>query len=130
MRPLAIVVDDVRRVREVVGGFLAEAGFDVLTSADGATIMEWALTRRPAVIVIDLVMPTVDGQTMVTQLRRNPRTADVPIVVISGRGEELSETQGFFGTYRMAYLPKPFTREELKRALQEAGGLSPHPGPA
>lgn len=113
-----------------MSGFLADAGFEVIATADWATIMEWARTRRPAVIVVDLVMPGVDGQTIVTQLRRSPETADIPVVVMSGRGEEISETQRFFGTSRIAYLTKPFTREDLKRAVQEAGAPNPPRGSA
>jgi two-component system, chemotaxis family, response regulator PixH len=129
-RPLAIVVDDAPRVREVVANFLAEAGFAAVTTTDDAVVMEWAHTRRPAVIVVDLMMPDVDGGMIISWLRRNPATANVPIVAISGRDEELREAQRAFGRSGMAYLRKPFTREELQRAVEEAGGVSPHGGSA
>jgi two-component system alkaline phosphatase synthesis response regulator PhoP len=122
---LAVIVDDVGPVREAVAGFLTQLGFESIGTDDVETVMEVALTRRPAVIVVDLVMPWVDGATIITQLRRSPGTSGIPIVVMSGRAEELNEAEKFFGRDRVTYLHKPFTRDQLERAVQEvAGGRS------
>jgi CheY-like chemotaxis protein len=116
---LAVIVDDVGPVREAVAGFLTQLDFESIVTDDAEIVMEVALTRRPAVIVVDLVMPWVDGATIITLLRRSPGTSGIPIVVMSGRAEELNEAERFFGRDRITYLHKPFTRDQLKRAVQE-----------
>ncbi len=70
--PLVLVADDDAVVRELVCEVLGEAGFRTLTAADGAEVERLALAHRPALLIIDVMMPQMDGYTTVSRLRGHP----------------------------------------------------------
>jgi CheY-like chemotaxis protein len=118
-RPLALVVDDNARVRQVVSLHLAHLGLEAISLDDADEIVELASRYRPAVIVLDLVLPIMDGFTAIANLRRHPETAPIPIVVISGQPEALARARmGHRGG--VVLLRKPFTLGELQAAVRHA----------
>src|SRR5438105_9911752 len=81
--PLVLVVDDSADARAVLGGYLEYAGFRVITAEDGEAAVTAARAEWPAIIIMDLAMPRMDGWEAMRRLRADPLTADIPIVVIS-----------------------------------------------
>ena len=120
-----LVVDDDADIRAILGMVLAAEGHEVETAADGVA----ALARlrggpRPSLILLDMMMPLLDGEGFLRELRSDPGTAGVPVVILSGHpagGRKASEL-GAAG-----YLAKPVELVELIGAVERAGGAAPAP---
>jgi CheY-like chemotaxis protein len=85
MAKMALVVDDSMLIRHSVCRFLEERGFAVESATNGVEALEILKTVLPDVIITDLMMPRMDGHELINQLKANPATAAIPIVVIAGR---------------------------------------------
>lgn len=83
MSPLVLVVDDSPDARAVYSEYLEYVGFRVITAADGEQAVTAATAEWPAIIIMDLAMPKVDGWEAIRRLRADPLTAEIPIVALS-----------------------------------------------
>ena len=88
--PLVLVVDDAVDARALYGEYLEYLGFRVETAENGAQAIQSARRESPAIIIMDLAMPEVDGWHAIKRLKSDPLTADIPIVALSAYlfGEE------------------------------------------
>lgn len=111
----ALVVDDDPTVGEVVGAYLARAGFEVDRAADGATALELAAAVVPDVVVLDLMLPGVDGLEVCRRLRRDH--PGVPVVMLTALGEEADRILGL-EVGADDYVTKPFSPRELVLRVQ------------
>jgi len=113
-----LVVDDSKTVRHHVKNMLRQGGFEVIEAADGAAAVALAGRHRPSLILMDIVMPGVNGFQATRRLRRNQETARIPIVIMSGDREA---THRFWGARIGAsdFLPKPFDRFDLYRRVEK-----------
>ena len=82
--PLVLVVDDYSDTRDMYAEYLDYAGYRAQTASDGREAVRRALRTHPSVIVMDLAMPVLDGWEATRILRADPRTRDIPIVVLTG----------------------------------------------
>lgn len=104
-----LVVDDEPMVREVVTAYLERDGLRVTSAADGATALRMLDASRPDLVILDLMLPHVDGLAVLAHLRR---TADLPVIVLTARGEEPDRVLGLeLGADD--YVVKPFSPREL-----------------
>jgi DNA-binding response OmpR family regulator len=104
-----LVVDDEPTVREVVAGYLRRDGHDVLEAADGVAAMELFATDPPDLIVLDMMLPGVNGLDI---LRRVRSASDVPVIMLTARAEESDRVAGLeLGADD--YVVKPFSPREL-----------------
>jgi CheY-like chemotaxis protein len=105
-----LVVDDEPTIRELIADFLRESGCHVDTAANGAEALRLMEQQLPHVIVLDLMMPRLDGYGFVATKRRDPRFSQVPIVLMTAAfgAVEVAEHLGAH-----ACLPKPFELDEL-----------------
>ncbi|WP_035990602.1 response regulator [Leptolyngbya sp. KIOST-1] len=78
-----LVIDDDPSVQDLMQRFLSREGFRVIGAGSGLEGLELARTRRPDVIVLDVMMPSVDGWTILTELKADPHLADIPVVMVS-----------------------------------------------
>ncbi len=121
MAATILVVDDDSRLRNVVRYALVRAGFTVTEAADGVTALARISTDAPDLIVLDVMMPEMDGITFCRQLRR---TSDVPIVFLSSRSDEIDRVLGL-ELGGDDYVTKPFSPRELvsrvKAVLRRVG---------
>ena len=108
-----LIVDDDRRILDLLLDLLEVEGYDVATAADGAEAIEVALSFNPDIVISDVVMPHVGGLELCRRLKENPRTAYVPVLLISGLAT--SDEAGIEGLHAGAddYLDLPFRNEEL-----------------
>jgi DNA-binding response OmpR family regulator len=117
-----LVIDDDAVVHEVTRESLEREGYVVYDAADGHTGLALASARGPALVVLDLVLPDVPGETVLQELRRRSR---VPILVLSAKGDTEQRIQGL-GLGADDYLAKPFSPRELvarvKALLRRAHG--------
>jgi CheY-like chemotaxis protein len=111
-RPRVLVVDDTREVRDLLVLNLELEGFEVRAACDGQEGLEVALDWQPDVVTLDVVMPRLDGLAALQALRADPRTAAVPVVLVTGRAQAADRAQGE-ALGADAYLPKPFEPAEL-----------------
>jgi CheY-like chemotaxis protein len=119
-----LLVDDENDIREVLRAFLTHQGYGVVEARDGEEAIALAESTRPALIMLDLNLPKIDGITAATIIRRNPDLCHIPIITNSAdgmRGIELYSKERFKeldGGGQMEYLPKPIDFDELKELLQ------------
>lgn len=110
-RPQVLVVDDNPDLRAYVAGIL-EPTCRVLTAADGVEALESIRADLPDIVVSDVMMPRLDGVGLVRELRGNPRTSAIPVILLSARAGEESTVQGL-DAGSDDYLMKPFAAREL-----------------
>jgi DNA-binding response OmpR family regulator len=91
---------------------LKEAGYEVAVARDGAEAIRLAGTRRPDLVVLDLMLPSVNGFEVCRWIRSNPGTRDIKIVMLTARGRE-SEMETGLASGVNAYMTKPFATREL-----------------
>jgi DNA-binding response OmpR family regulator len=121
VRPKVLVVDDEPEAVELVEFNLKQAGFDVAIAADGAEALKKARGLMPSLIVLDLMLPEVDGLEVCKMLRRDSATSKVPIIMLTAKAAEIDRILGLeLGADD--YITKPFSPRELvlrvKRILQ------------
>jgi two-component system response regulator VicR len=116
-RALILVVEDDSEVRAFMAEALMGAGFDVLEAADGWQALEVVGSRRPALAILDMMLPGIDGEAVASALAV---MEGVPVLLVTG-GAEPSTLAARMGAY--AYLRKPFGVDTLIRTVRE--GLTP-----
>jgi len=112
MKPCILLIEDDSDMRELVAGHLEHGGFDVQRADDGIKGQALALQYSPDVILLDLMLPKVDGLTLCQRLRRDERTAKIPILMLTALGSTKDKVSGF-NSGADDYLAKPFDLEEL-----------------
>ncbi|MBC7274817.1 MAG: response regulator [Streptomyces sp.] len=111
-----LVVDDNKVIRQLIRVNLELEGLEVVTAADGAECLEVVHQVRPDVVTLDVVMPRLDGLRTAAWLRSDPRTRDLPLVVISACTQYEVESGLDIGVD--AFLSKPFEPVELVRVVR------------
>jgi len=112
VREKILVVDDEPEAVELVEFNLKQAGFTVVAAADGSEALKKARALLPSLIVLDLMLPEVDGLEVCKMLRRDPATAEIPIVMLTAKAAEIDRVLGLeLGADD--YLTKPFSPREL-----------------
>lgn len=111
-----LIVDDEPDILEFVGYNLVKEGYEVFTAADGAEAVRVALSVRPHLILLDRMMPVMDGLAACRQLRSLPETADAHIVFLSALGEDENQITGFVAGAD-DYIPKPIKMNLLKSRI-------------
>jgi DNA-binding response OmpR family regulator len=128
-----LIVDDEPSIREVVALYLQRDGFSVDAAADGRGALERAAARRPDLVVLDLMLPKVDGAEVYRRLRS---LGDIPVIMLTARGTEGDRVAGLeMGADD--YVVKPFSPSELvarvkavlRRAQQLRAGADPRAAP-
>jgi two-component system alkaline phosphatase synthesis response regulator PhoP len=120
--PLILVVDDDELLVQLVEHQLRHRGFEVITAGDGDEALVLAEDKRPDLIVLDCMMPTIDGFTVLIKLSENPTTAQIPVIMLTARKTEDDVLRGL-GLGARDYLVKPFMPEELAARVTSALGL-------
>ncbi|HKB27384.1 MAG TPA: response regulator [Methylomirabilota bacterium] len=112
-----MVVDDAYSELQVMEAILRSAGHDVVTYLDGDQLEDRIATERPDVVLLDIVMPKRNGFDALRGLRRDERTRETRVVVVSSKNQESDRTWGL-RQGADEYLPKPFTAEQLLTAVR------------
>jgi CheY-like chemotaxis protein len=124
-----LVVDDSEVTRAILGRTLRAAGFEVIEAQDGVEGAVLALRERPAVVVTDLEMPTLDGFPLLRLLKAEPASAHVPVLILTSHGEAASR----FWSERTgadAYLTKDHQPQELVATVERLLARARPPAPA
>jgi two-component system phosphate regulon response regulator PhoB len=107
-----LIVEDEKDIREVLAFNLKREGFGVLEAGDGRHALELAMEKKPDLILLDLMLPVLDGLSVSRSLQRDPTTAGVPVIMITAKGEEVDRIVGLeLGA--ADYVTKPFSVREV-----------------
>jgi DNA-binding response OmpR family regulator len=111
-KPLVLIADDDPDILMLISLTLERDGYDVMVARDGLTAFEAAVERLPHLVVLDMMMPGIDGCEVARRLRANDSTKDVPIVIVTAFAEE-SQAAMALEAGADAYVKKPFSPREL-----------------
>ena len=113
-----LIIDDSRTVVHAVKTILEQAGYNTIAAADGTRGIELAIEQCPDLILMDIVMPGINGFKATRLLRKESRTVNIPIVIMSGNEQA---TEKFWGMRLGAndFLSKPIKRGELFNVIEE-----------
>jgi two-component system phosphate regulon response regulator PhoB len=110
--PKILVVDDEPDAVELISFNLKGAGFEVITAGDGAAALKAARLYAPSLILLDLMLPEVDGLEVCKLLRRDPATTGIPVIMLTAKAAEIDRVLGLeLGADD--YVTKPFSPREL-----------------
>ncbi|MEG3846426.1 response regulator transcription factor [Microcoleus sp. herbarium19] len=110
--PRILVIDDDAAIAELVAVNLEMAGYEVTQAEDGIKGQALAIQMLPDLIMLDLMLPRVDGFTVCQRLRRDDRTADIPVLMLTALSQTQDKVEGF-NSGADDYLTKPFELEEM-----------------
>ena len=110
--PAVLIVDDERDLLSLVDFNLRQAGFETQLAATGEQALSHLRRRVPDLVVLDLMLPDISGMEICRQLKADPRTRHVPVIMLTAKGEEVDRVVGFeLGAED--YVTKPFSVREL-----------------
>ena len=117
-----LVADDEVFMLRLLEMTFKKGGYEVVTCRDGKEALATAAAARPLLIVLDVMMPGLDGLGALRQLKENPATQAIPVVVLSAKGHALTKVEAE-ASGAVLFLAKPFSPNELLGAVQKI--LSP-----
>ncbi len=107
---MVLVVDDESDIRQAVAEVLSFEGYQVMVAGDGAEALAKARAYRPRLVLLDLMMPRMNGWEFRRAQKRDPEVSGIPVVVLSALGAESVDAEGYVG--------KPFDVDELVSAVR------------
>jgi hypothetical protein len=117
--PLVLIAEDNVDTREMYAAYLDMLGYRVETAADGHEALYKVRSTRPDIVVMDLNMPRIDGLAAIAQLRNDPETAAIPVVVITGHELKTFLKRAVLAVGAASYLMKPVLPERLAAEVTE-----------
>lgn len=122
-RQLILCADDDEDILSLVALRLERAGYEVMRAVDGEAAIAAARARRPALAVLDVMMPKRTGYEVLAELRADPTLRDLKVILLSARVQESDMERGF-DAGADAYLAKPFKAPDLVAKVQELLGTA------
>jgi CheY-like chemotaxis protein len=124
MSGTALVVDDSMLIRYTVCRFLEERGFTVESATNGLEALQILERMHPDLIVTDMQMPKMSGSELITELKKKPDTANIPVIIVAGRASGFDETEkrANFAIYKDIDI-----QGQLEKALDEVMGKATGP---
>ena len=119
--PLVLVADDDPDILDLVRYRLERSGYEVATATDGAEAVRLAGELAPALAVLDVMMPSLDGLEATRRLRGDPATAGIPVILLTAKAQDADVQEGFLAGAD-DYIRKPFSPRELSARVQAVLG--------
>ena len=121
-----LVVDDEPRVREMIEFRLRLFGYEVLQAADGREALEVAIREQPDLVLLDVMMPELDGFQVCSRLKQEESTKDIPVVMLTAKAEAKDVTRAF-NSGAVDYVVKPYDpvvlQQKVVQGLDAAAGV-------
>ena len=112
MKPLVLIVDDIPENLQVLGAVLYQAGYEVAMADNGSLAIQMVSDMEPDLILLDIMMPEMDGYEVCERLKQNPEICNIPIIFLTAKHETENIVKGF-KTGAVDYITKPFNSSEL-----------------
>jgi len=113
-----LAVDDSATVLEMIKSVLVAEGYEVLTAADGAEGLDVARAERPDLILLDVMMPALDGYEACRRLKADAATAEIPVIMLTAKTQAAEQKAGHEAG-AVGYINKPFTPKDLVAQVRE-----------
>jgi DNA-binding response OmpR family regulator len=114
MEKTILIIEDEKQIVEICRDYLNASGFNVISAADGPTGLEMAEQTHPALIVLDLMLPGMDGMEICRRIRLR---SNIPVIILTARHRESDKLEGL-GTGADDYITKPFSPREVVARVQ------------
>ena len=111
--PVILMVDDTPANLGILSDLLSQDGYEVLVAEDGESALQRASYAKPDLILLDVLMPEMDGFTTCERLKAKPETQDIPIIFMTALADTVNKVKGFEGG-AVDYITKPFQQEEVR----------------
>lgn len=119
-----LIVDDEPHMLRLTELSLKKGGFEILIGRNGREALDIAAREHPDLIVMDVVMPELDGLTALRQLKENPATASIPVIMLTMRGQTLARQQASESGAAI-YITKPYSPSQLLAEARRILGVLP-----
>lgn len=116
-----LIADDEIYMIRLLEMTFKKGGYEVVSCRDGKEALAASATVKPQLIVLDIMMPGLDGIGALRQLKENPATQDIPVIVLSAKGQALTKVEAEQAGAAM-FLPKPFSPNQLLGEAQKILG--------
>lgn len=113
-----LVVDDEKDVVELLSFLLKKDGYQVVSAHNGIEALEKVDSEKPDLVLLDVMMPEMDGYTVQTKLMENPTTRDIPVIILTAKGQ-LKDVFAMSSNVA-AYMAKPFDPKLLRQKIEES----------
>mgnify|MGYP003864131149 CR=1 FL=1 len=118
-----LIVDDDREMVELIELFLRNAGFVTISAFSGEEALEKAFHEKPDLVLLDIMMPRIDGWEVLRRIKNDPEARNIPVAFITARTQNIDKMIGLSVMKAAGYITKPFSKQELltevKRILDE-----------
>ncbi|MEX1143218.1 MAG: response regulator [Anaerolineales bacterium] len=108
-----VCVEDEPEMIDLIRLILSRKGFDVIGADGGATGLATIRAHKPDLVLLDLMMPEMDGWQVYQQLKADPETAEIPVIVVTAKAQNIDKVLGLHIAKVDDYIPKPFSLQEL-----------------
>ncbi|HLQ66851.1 MAG TPA: response regulator [Candidatus Limnocylindrales bacterium] len=124
-----LVVDDEIYIVHILDFSLGMEGYDVVTALDGEQALEKVKTEKPDLIVLDIMMPKLDGYEVCKTIKSDPGTKQIPVILLSAKGRNVDQKMGF-DVGADDYITKPFSPRKLVERINQLLGQAVTERPA
>ena len=124
-----LVVDDEIYIVHILDFSLGMEGYEVVTALDGEQALERVASEKPDLIVLDIMMPKLDGYEVCRAVKSNPATKNVPVILLSAKGRNVDQKMGF-DVGADDYITKPFSPRKLVERINQLLGQTISERPA
>jgi two-component system alkaline phosphatase synthesis response regulator PhoP len=124
-----LVVDDEIYIVHILDFSLGMEGYEVVTALDGEQALERVASEKPDLIVLDIMMPKLDGYEVCRAVKSNPATKSVPVILLSAKGRNVDQKMGF-DVGADDYITKPFSPRKLVERINQLLGQAISERPA
>jgi two-component system response regulator VicR len=108
-----VCVEDEQEMIDLIRLILSRKGFEVIGANGGRQGLETIRAEKPDVVLLDLMMPEMDGWQVYQQLKADPSTAEIPVIVVTAKAQNIDKVLGLHIAKVDDYIPKPFSLQEL-----------------
>ena len=112
-----LIADDLQQNRELLEAYLADEGHEILMAADGRETLEVATQQQPDLVLLDIMMPKLSGYEVCQRLRQDPRTKDIPVLMVTAL-KEMGDIEKAVAAGADDFLTKPVHRIELQTRVR------------
>lgn len=116
-----LIAEDEPNIVESLTFLLERAGFEVAVESDGPKALAAALQRRPDVLILDVMLPELDGYEVLRQLRADPRSKSLPILILTAKGQR-EDRETALSSGADLFITKPFANAEVVAAVERLAG--------
>jgi DNA-binding response OmpR family regulator len=119
MSQTILLVDDDESLRQVITQYLTQEGYRVIAAGNGADALKLFYSERPGAVLLDLMMPGMDGWEVYQKLKANETLQSIPVIVVTAKAQSIDKMLGLYIAKVDDYIAKPFSPQELVESIEK-----------